>query len=75
MADEIKDLIEAIAIQVEVTRAHTACMSQVNEKLTLLLTGLQGANATREKWYLIIILTLIVALGAAAGIKIGMPTL
>ena len=71
----ITDLLEAIKLQTEVTKAHTKCMAEVNEKLAVVLSTLTGLNTTRERWYLIIILTLVVALGAAAGLKITMPVL
>jgi len=71
--DSLTDLVTVIRAQIETTTHHTQCMTQINEKMALILDELRNGIKFRERLYLIAILFLIVAVVAFAGIKLQMP--
>ena len=78
MADEkteIQELIETMQANTMATSEFARCMTEVNTKLALILTELQGGIKTRERVYFGLICFLIVAVVGFAGYKLSMPSI
>lgn len=70
---EFQILIETMKANTEAATDFTRALGEVNAKLTMILTELQGSIKTRERAYLVVIAFLIAAVVAFTGIKLALP--